>query len=142
MPSMDLNNCLPKDCRRTKIRHAIMGIFIHQQKPLAAAEILYLIKNHVSNTINKTTVYRQLEFLQSKQLINVIEIEGTKRYQLSANSPKKIFFCTSCHQFIDVKSEDFLDQKQLDKISTENKFKINHYLTTFFGVCSKCQSTN
>ena len=49
MPSMDLNNCLPKDCRRTKIRHAIMGIFIHQQKPLAAAEILDLIKNHVSN---------------------------------------------------------------------------------------------
>jgi Fe2+ or Zn2+ uptake regulation protein len=136
---MTPDNCLPKDCRQTKIRHAIMGIFIHHQKPQTAAEILEIIKKHTSSTVNKTTVYRQLEFLQSKQLINVIEIDGIKRYQLSTNSPKKIFFCSSCHQFVKVKSEDFLDQKQLNQISLDNKFKINHYLTTFFGTCQKCQ---
>lgn len=138
---MDLNHCLPPNFRQTKIRHAVLGIFVSQQKPITASQILEMVKSHVSKTVNKTTIYRQLEFLHSKQLINVIEIDGTKRYQLSINSPHKLFFCSCCHHFFEVKSNDFLDQKQVDKIATDNKFKINHFLTTFFGICSECQSS-
>lgn len=139
---MNIDCCLPKDCRQTKIRHAIMGVLVHSSTPLTATEILNTVKTHVSSNVNKTTIYRQLKFLHQKQLINVIEANNNKHYQLSQNTPKALFFCSNCHQFFELKSSNLISPSQIDKISSENNFQINNHLTTFFGTCGQCQSTN
>lgn len=122
------------NCRGSKIRRAIMAIFIENKKPLSVPDFMLLLKDKHFSTINKTTVYRQLKFLLDKQVITGIEIAGSKHYQLSHQHPQGILFCTRCQNVIPLK-EEF----KMPTIKNNFNFKINHFSMLFFGLCQKCQ---
>jgi len=132
----DPEKCLASfHCRASKIRQAIMAIFIENKKPISVPDIMLFLKDRHFSSINKTTVYRQLKFLLDKQVITGIEIAGSKHYQLSHQHPRGILFCTKCQNVIPLK-EEF----KMPTIKNKYNFKINHFSLLFFGLCEECQS--
>lgn len=125
------------DCRHTKILRSIMKLFMESKKSLSAAEILKTLKDNHFPLLNKTTVYRQLDFLTKKQLITALEIDGSKHYQLNKNHPEAVLVCTMCKavNFIKVK----IKIPQLKEIAIKNNFQINHHSLMILGLCPKCQ---
>lgn len=113
-----------------------MGFFVKNKKPVSAAEILDYLKEKFPN-INKSTIYRQLDFLVEKQILTTIEVDSIKHYQLNANHPHIILICSRCKNFI-IPQEKFSSSK-ISKIATNNNFQVNHYSLILFGLCSQCQ---
>jgi len=126
-------------CRNTKVRFGIISIFHQTKKPISTAEILTLLKNNYSTTANKTTIYRQLEFLVSKNMISVTDIEGTKYYQLNRDQPHQALVCSQCHDIIPLENEISISSQTISEIEQKHSFKINHYSFLCFGSCQKCQ---
>jgi Fe2+ or Zn2+ uptake regulation protein len=126
-------------CRNTKIRFGVITIFHQVKKPISAIEIIKTLKEKYSTNANKTTLYRQLDFLMSKNLLTSLDIEGVTHYQLNKNKPHQVLVCSNCHQIIPLKDEFSLSKKELSKIEINHHFKINHYSFLCFGICQKCQ---
>ena len=139
-----LNSCPDKvisdlSCRSTKIRFGIISIFHSIKQPISAGEIIDELKNKHHITANKTTVYRQLDFLADKKIISSIDIDGSKHYQFNLNQSHQMMVCGHCHQIQPIKTDIKISTAMLKKISHNNHFKIKHYSLLFFGNCQKCQ---
>ena len=122
--------------RQSPIHRSLMKLFIENKKPISALEILTSLKEK-HPTINKSTVYRQLDFLVDKQILTVLEINGLKYYQLNANHPHTILICTHCKKLFPLKEK--IAASKINKIAADNHFQINHYSLALFGTCPKCQ---
>jgi Fe2+ or Zn2+ uptake regulation protein len=125
-------------CRHTKVRFGIISIFHQIKKPISATEIITILKDKFSTSANKTTIYRQLDFLVSKNMISVTDIEGTKYYQLNKNQPHQVLVCRQCHDIIPLKSGISIDNNKLSEIEQKHHFKIDYYSFLCFGSCQKC----
>ena len=140
-----MSSCAPTEiidklsCRNTKIRFGIINIFHEIKKPISASEIISILKEKFSTTANKTTVYRQLNFLTEKQIVTSIDIGGIKQYQLNRDKPPQMLVCSICHSMTPVINDISINKEQLTKIEESQKFKINHYSLIIIGNCQKCQ---
>lgn len=123
--------------RHSPIQKSLMELFIENKESLSAPGILAVLKEK-HPTINKSTVYRQLDFLVAKQILTVLEINGLKHYQLNQNHPHTILICTHCKKITPLK--DTISTTKINKITTNNHFQINHYSLVLFGLCQKCQT--
>ena len=125
--------------RITKVRKKMLDIFDKNRTPLSAPEILErLEKSKLS--VNKTTVYRELEFLMSKKVVQEIDLlDGLKRYEFSDSegSHHHHLVCSSCKKILCVDMHNDLDsiEKQLNRLYG---FKIHSHVLEFFGTCMKC----
>lgn len=140
-----VNQCKPLEiieglsCRNTKIRFGIISIFHHSKKPISAIEIIKSLKENYSTDANKTTVYRQLDFLLEKNILISLDIEGVTHYELNKNKPHQVLVCSKCHEIFPLTNTFSLSTDQLSKIETNHHFKIHHYSFLCFGICQKCQ---
>lgn len=134
----EITKSLPKNNRLTIARELIWKYIIDQQKPLDYIQILsYLNENGFA--VNKTTVYRQLDFLQKNGLIQEIDLgEGKKRYEL-ASSHHHHLFCTECGKIECIKLEENFSP-QLSEISKLTNFKVTEHILNFLGLCKDCQN--
>jgi len=126
-------------CRNTKIRFGVISIFHQAKKPISALEIIKLLKVDYKTDANKTTVYRQLDFLLLKNILTSLDIEGVTHYQLNKNKPHQVLVCSKCHEIFPLTDTFSLSESQLLKIETDHHFKIHHYSFLCFGICQKCQ---
>lgn len=126
-----------KHDRITPARMATCAYFETQSEPVDYGQVLnYLKDNNVS--VNKTTVYRQLDYLLQKGLIRELDFgEGKKRYELAKGHHHHLI-CVNCNdiQCVEIK-EDFEDQEI--EIGKKTNFKISGHRLEFFGLCSACQ---
>lgn len=113
-----------------------MKLFIENKDSLSVPKILAILKEK-HPTLNKSTVYRQLDFLVDKQILTVLEINGLKHYQLNQNHPHTILICTHCKKITSLK--DTVSTAKINKITANNHFQINNYSLVLFGLCRKCQ---
>lgn len=140
-----VNTCKPLEiieglsCRNTKIRFGIISIFHQIKKPISALEIATQLKEKFNTKANKTTVYRQLDFLLTKNILISLDIEGVTHYELNKNKPHQVLVCSVCHEIFPLTNEFSLSTAQLSKIETNHHFKIHHYSFLCFGICQKCQ---
>ncbi len=124
--------------KQTNVRKLMVTLFIESQKPISADEVLRsLNKKHI--TPNKTTVYREIEFLCKHSVIREVDFgEGKKRYELTTNDHHHHAMCTRCLdiQCVELASDvDALERVLSQKIN----FKTTGHLLEFFGVCAKCK---
>ncbi len=109
------------------------------QKPITVQEISSgLLKKNIS--ANKTTIYRELEFLLTQNIIDEIEFgDGKKRYELRSEKHHHHIVCIQCGKVEDI---DFdVDLKTHEKeISKKTGFEIKEHNIEFFGLCQSCQS--
>lgn len=121
--------------RITKARRAIVEIFSNFEEPLSVADILDILKKLKINS-NKTTIYREIDFLKAKGIIHEIDFgESKKRYELKGEHHHII--CESCSRVEDI--ED-CEVESLEKtIKSKTGFKISRHSLEFFGLCRSCQ---
>lgn len=126
--------------RITPLRASLVDIFLHSHEPFTPQELLQaLVKQGFK--ANKTTVYRQLEFLQRNNIIKSVHFaDRTKRYELIGESGHHHHLvCLRCGRIEDVSfPTDLEEQEKL--IWKKNKFKVLQHSLEFFGLCQTCQA--
>jgi Fe2+ or Zn2+ uptake regulation protein len=123
----------------TKNRTAILEFLSNQKKPISAEEILDHV-NSEHQSVNKTTIYRELFFLLEKGFIKEVEFgDGKKRYEMSLNRPHHHhIFCVNCKRVEDIPLDQEFEAKE-KKIETATNYKLTSHMLEFFGLCVNCK---
>ena len=125
--------------RVTTARSAILDCFYQHNEPIDYSQIMaFLSDNQIF--VNKTTVYRQIGYLENNEIIQELDLgEGKKRYEISSVHHHHLR-CTSCNKIECIKfKENF--KTRLARISKLSKFKVTGYTLEFVGLCEQCQKT-
>lgn len=114
--------------RQTPIRNQLISLFQNHSSPLSAPEILRQVK------ANKTTIYRELDFLLLNKVISEVDFaDGLKRYESAVLPHHHHLICVNCKSVTDA------DLKVEKLILSKSKFKVLKHDLEFFGLCSRCQ---
>lgn len=136
---MDILTSLKEQGHRiTKARGAIVEILKENKMPLSVGELDEKLQIQGINA-NKTTLYRELEFLLAQRLINEINLgEDKKRYELSGAKHHHHLVCINCKRVEDIDLENDLSRQE-NIIKNTKKFKVINHSLEFFGLCKNCQ---
>src|SRR5258706_14983692 len=120
--------------RITQARKQIIKLFVDSTSPLAADDILAKI------SVNKTTVYREIETLLFHKYLTEINFADTKkRYELTVLGHHHHLVCVQCKSITELDiADDF--SKEEKRIQKQEKFKVLKHTLEFFGLCGVCQA--
>src|SRR5438105_1213327 len=102
--------------RITPARSRIVDLFINSSEPISAIDLIEAFKK-LNIKVNKTTIYRELDFLIEKALIKEIEFgEGRKRYELDTGHHHHLV-CLNCKKVedVDLKTDLSAEEKLIEK---------------------------
>jgi Fur family ferric uptake transcriptional regulator len=124
--------------RITKVRRSLVSIFAVSSRPLSVPELQPLLLQK-GLPVNKTTVYRELEFLLSNKIISELDLlDGAKRYELLLpDHHHHHLVCTKCGTIQCVEMHNDLDELE-ERISQTYQFRVRSHVLEFFGFCSRC----
>ena len=124
--------------RMTVARKAIIRLFAASASPLTASGVLMTLKrSHIE--MNKTTVYRELRFLEERGVIRAMQFdERNRRYELSPKEHRHHLICTSCKKIEDIVLDHDLDHVE-ETVTKEKRFKVQRHALEFYGTCGSCQ---
>jgi len=119
--------------------------------PQRIAIVDYLLKTedhpsaeHIYKTIQKkypmislSTVYKTLDLLKEKKLVNEIEVEGEARFDAHTDDHINLV-CMNCSKIDDV-DEDSLKEIQ-SRAAKKSKYLIIKSSFELFGYCTSCKS--
>ena len=118
--------------RLTPGRVNIVKLFCNANSPITAD---FIVKK---TGLNKTSVYREIEFLTKEKYLQDVEFgDGTKRYELTSLDHHHHLICLKCKDVEDVKVEEQLSEEE-KLIEKYKKFKVIKHNLEFFGYCKKC----
>ncbi len=124
--------------RITKVRRAVLQIFETISEPPSAEELIGALKRRKLD-VNKTTVYRELDFLLAQHLIREIDLlEGKKRYELIDGSHHHHLVCLQCRTIRCIEMDNDLDAVERDLLKRVG-FEVKSHSLEFFGVCADCR---
>jgi Fur family ferric uptake transcriptional regulator len=90
-------------------------------------------------TIGRATVFRSIEKLVDKGLLNRIEFaDGSHHYRVCGDNHHHHLTCTQCHRVVEV--DLCLPEEQIDAIGAQTNFEIEGHSLSLFGRCSSCRS--
>lgn len=93
----------------------------------------------IEPTIGRATVFRSIEKLVDKELLDRIDFaDGTHHYRVCGGSHHHHLTCTQCHRVVEV--DLCLPQEQLNAIGDQTNFKIEGHSLSLFGRCETCRS--
>jgi Fur family peroxide stress response transcriptional regulator len=119
--------------------------------PQRIAIVEYLLKTedhpsaeHIHKTIQKkypmvslSTVYKTLDLLKEKKLVNEIEVEGEARFDAHTDEHINLV-CMNCGKIDDI-DEDSLKEIQI-RAARKSKYMIVKGSFELFGYCNNCKS--
>lgn len=123
----------------TPNRLRVLEIIGNSQHPLSAQEIYSTL--NLTQEVNRVTVYRILDLLVAKKIIERISTgDRSFRYGLAPNvnhQPHSHFFCTECGE-IECLNPEIVD---IDTISLARSFLglIQRVEVRFDGICEDCR---
>lgn len=122
--------------RPTKTRQGILKILSLGQ-PYTAPEILDQLAR-AKIVVNKTTVYRELDFLLAKNILSeVIFKDGVRRYEIRTAEHSHHLVCLNCRKVERVPLAHDLDGQEKE-IAHRRNFKILSHSLEFYGLCLSC----
>lgn len=126
-----------KGCKNTKSRKAVVNVLQKAEKPVSAEEIFLLVKGS-GESANLSTVYRTLDLMESKGLVEKTMIGDNKtRYRLTGDGHKHHLICTNCHKMIPI---NVCPLKSIEKdIGMKTKFNITGHKLELYGLCPDCK---
>lgn len=125
--------------RMTRVRRALTDIFLSAKRPLSAENIILLLKKR-RISVNKTTVYRELDFLQEQELLQKLQLKGPMHYYEWKKSHHHHVVCQECFAARDVDVgvlEKLLPRLERDLTRQTRFTRLTHSLE-FFGLCRPC----
>lgn len=87
---------------------------------------------------NKTTLYRELEYLLAHNLVQELDFgEGKKRYESSTQHHHHLI-CKECGSVepVEIDESDLLAQE--NSFGATHGFTVTKHMLEFFGVCKRC----
>jgi Fur family ferric uptake transcriptional regulator len=89
--------------------------------------------------VNKTTIYRELERLQSIDLIRTVQLgDRAQYYELTARGHHHHMVCLRCEHVEDVDMDEKTLLAEEKKVSREKGFTVLRHSLEFFGLCKMC----
>ena len=127
-----------KGYRLTKAREGIIRVFLKIKVPLSALDLnLQLEKLNIR--VNKTTIYREIDFLKSQKIIRELPFgDGKKRFEKWPDNHHHHLICISCDSIECIELKGCLEDEE-KKILKKNNFKTIKHSLEFQGLCAKCQ---
>lgn len=124
--------------RLTTARRAFVMLLVASRTPLSVSEILAALHAEKSS-VDKTTVYRELERMQKLGIVESVQLGGRKRYyELASRAHHHHLVCVRCNQVEDVDMNEQVLLSQEQKARREKKFTVLRHSLEFFGLCGKC----
>lgn len=123
--------------RITNVRQKIIELFCSASQALTAAELSSGLKRK-GLLPNKTTIYRELEFLLDQKILAEIDfLDGKKRYELHAEGHHHHLLCNKCGKIQCVEMKN--DLKHIEsRLARVYGFEIKRHVLEFFGHCREC----
>ena len=142
---MDMSQVIAKlkaqKIRITVSRKSLIDIFLSMHAPLSAEELDFQLKSR-GHQVNKTTIYRELDFLKQHHLIHEIDLgDGKKRFENALGDHHHHLICNTCRKIEELDCHPL--EKALSKFEktlglTHGYTKVRHSLE-FFGICQDCR---
>ncbi|AEV69162.1 Fur family transcriptional regulator [Acetivibrio clariflavus] len=124
-------------CKNTKSRKIIIEVLTKTEVPLSAEEIFLNVKESGSST-NLSTVYRTLDLLESKGMLDkYIMSDGRARYKLALEGHKHHITCINCYKSIPINTCP-IESLEKDLVNTTD-FNITGHKLEVYGLCPKCR---
>ncbi len=120
--------------RLTNTRREILKILGKVQKPLNAKTII----RRISSRPNLSTVYRALDFLESKKYIHSVSFSGVKFFFAAVKGNGHFLVCKECHEILEF--SDCVAENLQKKIQRKFGYTITDHVLYFKGLCSECQN--
>ena len=88
-------------------------------------------------SVNRATVYRNLDFLCEMRLVVAAQIGGQMYYELAGEQPHHHLICRKCNHVQQIGHQTV--KELFDKIEIEQSFLIDMDHLALFGVCKQCR---
>ena len=139
MEDKDLEMLAAHGVKLTNQRKTILKVFRESEKHLLTAQEVYAkLSSGAYPSMNFSTVYRNLEMLTEKNILNRIVIDkGVSGFELKQSGHHHHMICKSCGK---VKLIDFCPLEALQKDFGEDFEPIDHKFE-IYGYCSVCKDT-
>lgn len=127
--------------RLTKTREALLDVLLSTRTPLSVPRLLdELACRGIS--VNKTTVYRELERLEQIGIVKSVSLQDRKQYfELATRDHHHHFVCTMCHAITDVEINEASIMAKAEQIGRRLGFHITTHAVEFYGQCASCVMT-
>jgi Fe2+ or Zn2+ uptake regulation protein len=111
-------------------------IFAGSRAPLSVPGVLASHKELTK--VNKTTLYREVDFLTRQNILTVVTLgDGKARYELVDQTHHHHLVCEDCGRISDVELTEDLESEER-RIKKEYAFTVRRHSLEFFGQCSDC----
>ncbi len=132
-----LSSLKDRGYKQTQIRQSLITYLSKTKKPSSAVELLDIMERQIGK-IHKTTLYRELEFLLTQNiLVEIYFTDGKRHYEISGLPHHHHLVCNSCKRVEDIYPDTNLEQFET-KIAKKKSFTILHHSIEFFGLCHTC----
>ncbi|APV43372.1 Fur family transcriptional regulator, ferric uptake regulator [Dehalogenimonas formicexedens] len=134
---MSCNNILKaKGYRLTPQRRVILDILHHEDAHLTADALYEQVKDKVAG-VDRSTVYRTLDLLESLGLVVKAEIHGAHVYHHSEEGHHHHLKCRACGKVVELPEEalEALEKSLLEKHGFAAD--LHHHVIT--GLCAECR---
>lgn len=102
-----------------------------------SAELIHKVIRKRYPMVSLSTIYKTLDLLKEKKLVNEIEVEGEARFDAHTDEHINLV-CMNCGKIDDI-DEDSLREIQT-KAARKSKYLIVKGSFELFGYCSNCKS--
>ena len=124
--------------RITTSRRGIIEALFCTKHPVSASDIQAMLSQK-NIAVNKTTVYRELDFLVKEGIVSEVHLRDTQKYYEIIHEHHHHIVCLQCHKVDDVVLHRELDEEER-RIEMQIGYKVKRHSLEFFGICLKCQS--
>jgi Fe2+ or Zn2+ uptake regulation protein len=122
--------------RLTKIKKALIDVLFTNHCLLSKQELVEKLKVKKIKP-DRSTIYRELQFLTKNNIILKNTIAGVDYYEIPQDHHHHLV-CLSCNSITKVEIGNHL-KKQEKQIAKQNNFNIINHSIEFYGYCHKCQ---
>jgi Fur family transcriptional regulator, ferric uptake regulator len=127
--------------RITTVRQAVVDLITYSANPLSSPKLQKILSDKKIKA-NKTTVYRELEFLLSQNIIKELKFDdGVSYYEITPKDHHHHIVCTHCNNIEHVELPHDLDVHE-QKIARKNNFQVTAHTLEFYGICGRCRTAS
>lgn len=126
--------------KKTKHRIAVVDTLERKNGPISAEEIFFDLKE-LDYPINLSTVYRTLELLVSKNLVNKLNLSVNSKalYEMNCLTHKHYLVCLGCKKILAIEHCPLHDYEKI--LEKEMNYTIAGHKLDIYGYCPDCQIT-
>jgi len=136
---LTLSSLRDKGHKITTIRKEVISIFSKAEKPLSAREMLKKLQN-LGLSVNKTTVYRELQFLTDENYLIEVQLRPKEiSYESKELMHHHHLICEICGK-VDNVTNCLADQLE-ENVLKKKGFRINRHSLEFYGTCAACRNS-